>query len=105
MSAESTKSRRAAWIGVGVILLLGWLLLVLGVVGVYMHRTLYDEGVFAKRVTAVVEQPGVQTAVATALSDAVIKEVPKAVISRPVIQSAAQDDVAQPAFKIGRAHV
>ena len=98
MSAESTKSRRAAWIGVGVILLLGWLLLVLGVVGVYMHRTLYDEGVFAKRVTAVVEQPGVQTAVATALTDAVITQVPKAVIARPVIQSAAQDVVAQPAF-------
>lgn len=98
VSTGEQTTRRGAWIGVGVILLLGWLLLLLGVVAVYMHRTLYDEAVFSKRVTAVVEQPGVQTAVATALTNAVIKEVPKAVIARPVIQSAAQSVVAEPAF-------
>ena len=98
MSAEERRTRRGAWIGVGVILFLGWLLLLLGAVGVYMHRTLYDEGVFAKRVTAVVQEPGVQTAVATELTDQIVKQVPKAVIARPIIQSAAETVVTEPAF-------
>ena len=98
MAAEERKGTKGHWVGVGAILFIGWLFLLVGLVGVYMHRTLYNEGVFAKRVTAVLTEPGVQTAVATELTDAVIKEVPKAVIARPVIQSAAETVVAEPAF-------
>ena len=86
------------WAAVIVLLVIAWLFVVLGAVGVYLHRTIYDEQVFAKRVTAVLEQPGVQAAVATELTDAIVKEVPKAVIARPLIQSAAQTVVAEPAF-------
>ena len=98
MADEARKSSKGHWVGVGAILFIGWLFLLVGLVGVYMHRTLYNEGVFAKRVTAVLQEPGVQTAVATELTDAVVKEVPKAVIARPVIQSAAETVVAEPAF-------
>jgi hypothetical protein len=98
MAAVQTRGSKGHWVGVGVILFIGWLFMLLGLVGVYMHRTLYNEGVFAERVTSVLQQPGVQTALATELTDAVIKEVPKAVIARPVIQSAAETVVAEPAF-------
>lgn len=86
------------WAAVIVLLVIAWLFVLLGAVGVYLHRTIYDEQVFAKRVTAVLEQPGVQAAVATELTDAIVKEVPKAVVARPLIQSAAQTVVAEPAF-------
>lgn len=86
------------WVAVVALLVVAWLFVLLGAVGVYLHRTIYDEQVFAKRVTAVLEQPGVQAAVATELTDAIVAEVPKAVVARPLIQSAAQTVVAEPAF-------
>lgn len=86
------------WAAVIVLLVVAWLFVLLGAVGVYLHRTIYDEQVFAKRVTAILEQPGVQAAVATELTDAIVKEVPKAVVARPLIQSAAQTVIAEPAF-------
>ena len=97
-AAEAKGGSKGHWVGIAVILFLGWLFLLLGVVGVYMHRTLYNEAVFTKRVTAVLQEPGVQSAVATELTDAVVKEVPKAVVARPIIQSAAETIVAEPAF-------
>ena len=86
------------WAAVIVLLVVAWLFVLLGAVGVYLHRTIYDEQVFSKRVTAVLQEPGVQAAVATELTDAIVKEVPKAVVARPLIQSAAQTVVAEPAF-------
>lgn len=98
MSAEGKRGSTGHWVGVGAILFIAWLFMLLGLVGVYMHRTIYNEAVFTKRVTAVLESPGVQTAVATEMTDAIVKEVPKAVIARPIIQSAAETIVAEPAF-------
>lgn len=92
------QRKTGRWAAVVALLTVAWLIVLLGAVGVYLHRTIYDEQVFAKRVTAVLEQPGVQAAVATELTDAIVKEVPKAVIARPLIQSAAQTVVAEPAF-------
>ncbi|MGA0122859.1 MAG: hypothetical protein ACO3KD_07630, partial [Gaiellales bacterium] len=97
MSAPASKATGRR-IGVVAILVIAWLFMLIGVLGVYMHRTLYDEQVFAKRVAAVLEQPGVQNAVATELTDAIVEEVPKAVIARPLIQSAAQTVIAEPVF-------
>lgn len=99
MSAASPAPKTTGhWIGVIAILVIAWLFVLIGVLGVYMHRTLYNEQVFSKRVTQVLEQPGVQMAVATELTDAIVKEVPKAVIARPLIQSAAQTVIAEPVF-------
>lgn len=95
---ETKKGSKGAWAGVVVILIVAWLFLLLGVLGIYLHRTLYNEQVFTKRMTSVLEQPSTQTAIATELTDVVIKEVPKAVIARPIIQSAAATIVAEPAF-------
>lgn len=95
---DQKRGSKGAWAGVVVILLLAWLFLVVGLLGVYLHRTLYNEQVFAKRITAVLQEPGVQNALATKLTDAVITEVPKAVVARPIIQSAAQTVIAEPAF-------
>ena len=58
-AAEGRRGSKGRWVGVGAILFVGWLLMLLGLVGVYMHRTLYNDAVFTKRVTAVLEQPGV----------------------------------------------
>ena len=71
-AAEGRRGTKGHWVGVGAILFIGWLFLLLGLVGVYMHRTLYNEAVFTKRVTAVLEQPGVQNAVATEMTDTII---------------------------------
>lgn len=99
MSAAAPAPKSTGhWIGVIAILVIAWLFMLIGVLGVYMHRTLYDEQVFSKRVTQVLQEPGVQMAVATELTDAIVKEVPKAVIARPLIQSAAQTVVAEPVF-------
>ena len=95
---ETKKSSKGAWAGVVVILIIAWLFLLLGVLGIYLHRTLYNQEVFTQRITSVLEQPATQTALATELTDVVIKEVPKAVIARPIIQSAAETIVAEPAF-------
>ena len=95
---ETKKGSKGAWAGVVVILIIAWLFLLLGVLGIYLHRTLYNQEVFTKRITSVLEQPATQTALATELTDVVIKEVPKAVIARPIIQSAAETIVAEPAF-------
>ena len=92
------KGSKGAWAGVVVILIVAWLFLLLGVLGIYLHRTLYNQEVFTSRMTSVLEQPTTQTALATALTDVVIQQVPKAVIARPIIQSAAQTVVAEPAF-------
>ena len=73
------------WAAVIVLLVVAWLFVLLGAVGVYLHRTIYDEQVFSKRVTAVLEQPGVQAAVATELTDAIVKEVPTAVVDPGVV--------------------
>jgi hypothetical protein len=96
--AEPRPRSSGHWAAVIVLLVIAWLFVLLGAVGVYLHRTIYDEQVFSKRVTAVLEQPGVQAAVATELTDAIVKEIPKAVVARPLIQSAAQTVVAEPAF-------
>ena len=96
---EVREASNGRWLGVGAILCVGWLLFVLGVMGVYMHRSLYNEAVFSKRVAAVLDQPGVQRAVATQLTDVVIKQVPDAVIARPLIQSVVELVVAEPAFQ------
>ena len=95
---ESRKGSKGAWAGVVVILIVAWLFLLLGVLGIYLHRTLYNQQVFTERMTSVIEQPATQTAIATEVTDVVIKEVPKAVIARPIIQSAAETIVAEPAF-------
>lgn len=95
---EGTSRSRGHWVGVGAILFIGWLFVVIGVVGIYMHRSLYNEQAFSNRVTAVLEEPGVQAAVATEITNEVVKAVPKAVIARPIIQSAAETVVAEPAF-------
>lgn len=95
----AAKSTTGHWIGVGVLLFVGWLLLVIGTFGVYLHRSLYNEAAFTKRVSAVLAEPDVQTAVATAIANEVVKEVPDAVIARPLIESAAQTVVAEPAFQ------
>lgn len=95
----TAKGTTGHWIGVGVLLFLAWLLLVLGTFGVYLHRSLYDEAAFTKRVSAVLAEPDVQTAVATAIANEVVKEVPDAVIARPLIESAAQTVVSEPAFQ------
>jgi len=97
MNAE-TSSSKGHWVGVVAILVIAWLFVLTGVIGVYLHRTLYNEQVFTKRVASVLQEPGVQMAVATELTDVIVKEVPKAVIARPLIQSAAQTVVAEPAF-------
>ncbi len=95
---ERKQGSKGAWAGVVVILVVAWLFLLLGVLGIYLHRTLYNQQVFTERMTSVLEQPATQTAIATELTDVVIKEVPKAVIARPIIQSAAETVVAEPAF-------
>lgn len=95
---EGTSHSRGHWVGVGAILFIGWLFVVIGVVGIYMHRSLYNEQAFSNRVTAVLEEPGVQAAIATEITNEVVKAVPKAVIARPIIQSAAETVVAEPAF-------
>jgi hypothetical protein len=95
---ETKQGSKGAWAGVVVILIVAWLFLLLGVLGIYLHRTLYNQEVFTKRMTSVIEQPATQTAIATEVTDVVIKEVPKAVIARPIIQSAAETIVAEPAF-------
>jgi hypothetical protein len=95
---ESKRGSKGAWAGVVVILIVAWLFLLLGVLGIYLHRTLYNQQVFTERMTSVLEQPATQTALATEVTDVVIKEVPKAVIARPIIQSAAETIVAEPAF-------
>ena len=92
------KGSKGAWAGVVVILIVAWLFLLLGVLGIYLHRTLYNQEVFTSRMTSVLEQPTTQTALATELTNVVIQQVPKAVIARPIIQSAAQTVVAEPAF-------
>ncbi len=98
-AAEVTnKGSKGAWVGVVAILIVAWLFMLIGVLGIYMYRTLYNQDVFAKRVTAVITQPDTQAALATGLTNAVIKEVPKAIIARPIIQSAAETVVAEPAF-------
>lgn len=107
---ETKKGAKGAWAGVVVILVVAWLFLLLGVLGIYLHRTLYNQQVFTERMTSVLEQPATQTALATEVTDVVIKEVPKAVIARPIIQSAAETVVAEPAFTtiivaaLGRLH-
>lgn len=80
-------------------LFFGWLLVTLGVVGVYLQRSLYNSEAFASRVSAVISEPGVQTAVATQLTTAIVEKAPKAAIARPLIQSAAMTIVSEPAFK------
>ncbi|MGI9186567.1 MAG: hypothetical protein ACR2J9_03435 [Gaiellales bacterium] len=95
---ETKKGAKGAWAGVVVILVVAWLFLLLGVLGIYLHRTLYNQQVFTQRMTSVLEQPATQTALATEVTDVVIKQVPKAVIARPIIQSAAETVVAEPAF-------
>jgi hypothetical protein len=95
---ETKKGAKGAWAGVVVILIVAWLFLLLGVLGIYLHRTLYNQQVFTERMTSVLQQPATQTALATEVTDVVIQQVPKAVIARPIIQSAAQTVVAEPAF-------
>jgi hypothetical protein len=75
------------------------LLVTLGVVGVYLQRSLYNSDAFASRVSAVISEPDVQNAVATQLTTAIVERVPKAAIARPLIQSAAMTIVTEPAFK------
>ncbi len=82
-----------------VLLFLGWLMVVVGVHGVYLHSTLYNNEVFTKRVTSVLEQPGVQAAIATKLTNVVIEKVPDAIIARPIIESAVTAVVEQPVFQ------
>ncbi len=96
--SEGTSRSRGHWVGVGAILVIAWLFVVIGVIGIYMHRSLYNEQAFSKRVTAVLAEPGVQAAVATELTNEIVKAVPKAIIARPIIQSAAETVVAEPAF-------
>lgn len=96
---EANGRSTGHWVGVGIILAVAWLFLVIGVFGVYLHRSVYNEGVFTKRVAAVLDEPAVQAAVATQISNEVVKAVPDAVIARPLIQSAAQAVVAEPAFQ------
>ena len=95
---ETKRGSKGAWAGVVVILIIAWLFLLLGVLGIYLHRTLYNQQVFTERITAVLQEPATQTALATELTNVVIKEVPKAVIARPIIQSAAETVVGEPAF-------
>jgi hypothetical protein len=97
--SATEKGARGHWVGVGVLLFLAWLLLVLGAFGVYLHRSLYNQEAFTNRVSAVLEEPDVQTAVATAIANEVVKQVPDAVVARPLIESAAQAVVAEPAFQ------
>ena len=35
------------WVAVSALLFVAWLFVLLGAVGVYLHRTIYDEQVFA----------------------------------------------------------
>ena len=77
---RASKRSTGAWIGMSVLLFLGWLMVVVGVHGVYLHSTLYNNEVFTKRVTSVLEQPGVQAAIATKLTNVVIEKVPDAII-------------------------
>ena len=107
---ETKRGSKGAWAGVVVILIIAWLFLLLGVLGIYLHRTLYNQQVFTERITAVLQEPATQTALATELTNVVIKEVPRAVIARPIIQSAAETVVGEPAFTtiivaaVGRLH-
>ena len=94
--AKATRWRKA---GIVVLLVVGWLLVTLGIVGVYLQRSLYNSDAFASRVSAVISEPGVQTAVATQLTTAIVEKAPKAAIARPLIQSAAMTIVSEPAFK------
>ena len=89
---ETKRGSKGAWAGVVVILIIAWLFLLLGVLGIYLHRTLYNQQVFTERITAVLQEPATQTALATELTNVVIKEVPKAVIARPIIQVVTFDD-------------
>ena len=96
---ERAKASRWRKTGIVALLFVGWLLVTLGVVGVYLQRSLYNSDAFASRVSAVISQPGVQTAVATQLTTAIVEKVPKSAVARPLIQSAAMTIVAEPAFK------
>lgn len=96
---ERAKASRWRKTGIVALLVVGWLLVTLGVVGVYLQRSLYNSDAFASRVSAVISEPGVQNAVATQLTTAIVEKVPKAAIARPLIQSAALTIVTEPAFK------
>ena len=97
--SERPKASRWCKTGIVVLLFFGWLLVTLGVVGVYLQRSLYNSDAFASRVSAVISEPGVQNAVATQLTTSIVEKVPKAAIARPLIQSAALTIVTEPAFK------
>jgi hypothetical protein len=96
---ERPKASRWRKTGIFALLFVGWLLVTLGVVGVYLQRSLYNSDAFASRVSAVISEPGVQNAVATQLTTAIVEKLPKAAIARPLIQSAALTIVTEPAFK------
>jgi hypothetical protein len=96
---ERPKASRWRKTGIVALLFVGWLLVTLGVVGVYLQRSLYNSDAFASRVSAVISEPDVQNAVATQLTTAIVERVPKAAIARPLIQSAAMTIVTEPAFK------
>lgn len=96
---ERAKASRWRKTGIVALLLVGWLLVTLGIVGVYLQRSLYNSEAFASRVSAVISEPSVQTAVATQLTTAIVEKAPKAAIARPLIQSAAMTIVSEPAFK------
>ena len=69
---ETKRGSKGAWAGVVVILIIAWLFLLLGVLGIYLHRTLYNQQVFTERITAVLQEPATQTALATELTNVVI---------------------------------
>jgi hypothetical protein len=96
---DRPKASRWRKTGIVALLFVGWLLVTLGVVGVYLQRSLYNSDAFASRVSAVISEPDVQNAVATQLTTAIVERVPKAAIARPLIQSAAMTIVTEPAFK------
>lgn len=101
VSRMSERPKASRWRKTGIVALLcfGWLLVTLGVVGVYFQRSIYNSDAFASRVSAVISEPGVQNAIATQLTTAIVEKLPKAAIARPLIQSAALTIVTEPAFK------
>ena len=52
--SERPKASRWRKTGIVVLLFFGWLLVTLGVVGVYLQRSLYNSDAFASRVSAVI---------------------------------------------------
>ena len=70
---ERPEASRWRKTGIVALLFVGWLLVTLGVVGVYLQRSLYNSDAFASRVSAVISEPGVQTAVATQLTTAIVE--------------------------------